>query len=43
MSATIICNAIVIGMSLVMAVCGGIMLYAMKCNEVTRENIGIRF
>lgn len=41
MFTVIICNAVIIAASIVMATCAAAGLYVMACDEVTRESMGV--
>lgn len=42
MFTVIICNVIIIGVALTMGACAMAGLYIMKCDEMTREDMGVR-
>lgn len=42
MFTVIICNAIIIGVSLTIGACATAGLYIMACDEMTREGMGVR-
>lgn len=42
MFTVIICNVIIIGVCLTVAVCGLAGMYIMKCDEMTREDMGVK-